>query len=369
MRIGIDLRALDGKERSGVGEFTAELIKSVLVVDTTNEYFLFHNAFSTDATKEFEGNNVHYIQNNIPNKLFNATTLFFKHPHIDKLCHEKLDVFFSPNLNFTALSKGTKHILTIHDISFLLFPEHLTAKQRLWHRLVQPKKQCENAAHIITPSENTKRDLVSHLNIAPEKISVIYPGYTVKTDTAQNTQQKYNLTNPYILFLGTTEPRKNIPALIRGYEAAFAELPIPYDLVIAGATGWKQEELLATINSSPLRERIKMLGYIDPNDKTALIKQAAVFVYPSWYEGFGFPVLEALTAGTPVITSNRSSLLEVGEDACYFVQPHNALEIKHGLLTTLNNPIYRAEKIKKGLAQAQKFSWKQAAEQWLATLN
>lgn len=365
MRIGIDLRALEGKERSGVGEFTAKLIKAILSVDNSNEYFLFHNAFGTDATKEFTGNNVQYIQNKIPNKLFNASTLLFKRPYVDTLCREKLDVFFSPNLNFTALSPSVKHVLTIHDISFLLFPEHLTTKQRLWHYLVQPKKQCQNATHIIAPSENTRRDLINHLSIAPEKISVIYPGYTDHTD--KNTTA--SPANPYILFLGTTEPRKNILALLRGYEAAFTTLPIPYDLVIAGATGWKQEEMLAAVANSPIKEHVKMLGYIDPDEKAALIKQAAVFVYPSWYEGFGFPVLEALAIGTPVITSNRSSLLEVAAEACYLINPHNPLEIKDGLLTILTNQAYRAEKIKKGLLQAQKFNWEQAAKQWLAVLN
>lgn len=375
MRIGIDLRALEGKERSGVGEYTAELIKAILAVDQTNEYFLFHNAYKKSLDREFTGQKVNYIQTELPNKLFNASTLLFKRPHIDRLYSKNLDIFFSPNLNFTALNAHVKHILTIHDISFSLFPEHLTLKQRLWHRLVQPKKQCQNAQRIITPSENTRRDLITHFGIRPEKISVIYPGYTTPNSafaheiTTSSSTSPNNTKRPYILFLGTTEPRKNILALLRGYEAAYPDLPTPYDLVIAGAAGWKQEGLSAAIAASPLNQHIKLLGYIDPADKAALIKQAAVFVYPSWYEGFGFPVLEALAAGTPVISSNRSSLLEVADDACYLIQPHHPLEIRNGLKTLIINRSYREEKIKKGLLQAQKFTWQKAAEQWLSILS
>ncbi len=367
MRIGIDLRALEGTKRSGVGEYTAELIKAILAIDQSNEYFLYYNSHKLTVNKEFTGKKVTYVQTKIPNKLYNASTLLLHRPRIDRLCPQNLDTFFSPNLNFTTLSPGIKHIITIHDIAFSLFPEHLTPKQRLWHRLVQPKRQCRNADRIITPSENTRRDLITHFGIAPEKITVIYPGYT--TPVIANETKQPSILNPYILFLGTTEPRKNILALLRGYEAAFPDLPVPHDLIIAGATGWKQQELLMAIAASPLHQHIKLLGYISPEDKTTLIKQAAVFVYPSWYEGFGFPVLEALAAGTPVICSNRSSLLEIADNACYLIQPHHPLDIRDGLKTLITNQPYRNEKIKKGLIQAQKFSWQKAAQQWLTILN
>lgn len=402
MNIGIDIRAL-ATPKTGVGEYTTELLRAVFALDQTNKYFLFYNGFRKNKTnkllqelsKIFNQPNVHFITTRWPNKLLNLGTLLFGRPHLDVILsaaknlhfsqaqkNTKLDYFFSPNLNFTALNANVKHILMIHDLAFYLFPEYNTLRQRLWHRLLKPREQAHRADRIITPSENTKRDLIDYFNIAPEKISVLSPGLpSLFSNVAASDVTKSNvilsaaknlpfdLPSRYILFLGTIEPRKNIFALVRAFESAAPRLPLPYHLVIAGASGWNNTKLFNAIKKSPLADRIHMLNYIAETDKPELLRRASLFVYPSFYEGFGFPVLEAMSVGTPVITSNRSSLPEVTGDAAYLINPHHPEEIAEGIIALLTNQALREEKIKKGLEQTTRFNWHTAAEQWLELLK
>ncbi|MEK7680877.1 MAG: glycosyltransferase, partial [Patescibacteria group bacterium] len=220
MNIGVDIRPLMAEKRTGVGEYTYELLDAIFEIDKQNQYFLFYNSRS-DVSKNippWKQENVHYIIARWPNKLFNLSIKFFGFPKIDRLIKTPLDYFFSPNINFTTLSKKTKHILTIHDLSFKFYPEFYSSKQRLWHKITNPKKQCLRADLILTPSENTKRDIVDYYKILPEKIKVIYPGLSSIFANAmmdqEKTRQKYNLPNKYILFLCTIEQRNNIIGLI-----------------------------------------------------------------------------------------------------------------------------------------------------------
>jgi len=409
MHIGVDLRCLLSPHRTGVGEYTFELLTAILnssnaggipfAGDSENHYYLFYNSFlgATPILPNFTGPNVHLLRTSYPNKLFNFAIKIFKYPKLDSLIAKKfelshLDYFFSPHLNFTCLSSKTKHILTVHDLTYDLFPEFLTTKQRWWHRLTSPKKQCENAQLILTPSENTKRDIINYYHIAEDKIRVIYPGLSsvsptvipsaveeslsptigesdFSTSLRFGRNDKFNLPNKFILFLGTLEPRKNIAGLITAYESAFQNFNAPHDLVIAGAPGWKNEEVKALARRSPLHDKIHFLGFIEENDKPTLYRAASVFVYPSFYEGFGFPVLEAMQNGTPVITSNRSSLPEITSGAAYLVNPHRSNEIAHGLTKILNSSALAERFSILGKTQAEKFSWGKSALDWLNLLK
>ena len=228
------------------------------------------------------------------------------------------------------------------------------------------------------PSDNTKRDLVDKYHISSDKIQIIYPGLSsvFKNLDAENVQRqqmqikkKYFLPENFILFLGTIEPRKNISGIIKAFEQISQELPTPPALVIAGAPGWKNKKIYTIANKSPAREQIKFIGYIAPEDKPALYASADLFVYPSFYEGFGFPVLEAMAMGVPVITSNRSSLPEICNKSAFSINPNKTNELANAMKKILTDMNQRSKQIKNGFIEAAKFSWDKAAHDWLDIIN
>ena len=367
LKIGIDISPLTVSSRTGVGEYTYELLNALFNIDSENQYFLFYNSFKnvSHILPKWEQKNVQIVRSVWPNKVFHFLLRVFHFPKlyilIEKKTGIKLDYFFSPNIGFHALSKNTKHILTLHDVSFEIFPECFSLKMRLWHAFLSPYKQCKSADIIFTPSENTKRDIVDLYKISEERIKVLSPGLS---SLFSSVQKKYTLSQKYILFLGTIEPRKNIEGLLRAFELFGKDFP-EYQLLIAGAKGWKNKHILEAIEKT---SNVQYIGYVPSEDKAALYTGASVFVYPSLYEGFGFPVLEAFAAGTPVITSSRSSLPEIAGDAAYFINPYNTFEIVEGLKRIVTDPDLSHLLVQKGFLQIQKFSWQKTAEQFLASL-
>ncbi len=381
MNIAIDIRSLLTSPRTGIGEYTFELIDAILKQDKEHHFFFYYNSYkNVDAIlPEWKNKNVNFVATNLPNKLFDAAVVSCHYPQLDRVIAKKIkkekkasipiDCFFSPNLNFTSLTAKTKHLLMIHDLSFAFFPELYTPKQRLWHQLVHPRQQCERATHIIVPSENTRSDIIDYYHINSKKITVIYPGSTRlqnndKTVPSAFVSKKYNLPPNYILFIGSIEPRKNICALIEAFEKAAPRFGLACNLIIAGAAGWKNSPVYTRAAQSPLRKHIQFIGYVRPEEKFGLIAGAKILAFPSWYEGFGFPPLEAFNAGVPVIISNRSSLPEVAAGSALLVNPHRPGEIANAFMLLLN-PNYAKKKINLGLRRAKEFDWQQSAERWL----
>jgi len=414
MNIGIDIRSLMNKQRTGVGEYTFEFLNAVFRNTDLNQYFLFYNSYKdvSDNIPKWDYDNVHYVCTHLPNKLFSLLLclgvikldkFILRHldpfgsaqdrlPSKDPIQKEgdpsvstsapfgrsmfaqddvkSLDYFFAPNLNFLSLSRKTKLILTIHDLSFEILPECYTWKRRLWHKILRPKKMCRRADVILTPSENTKRDIIREWGIEDSKIKVLYPGLSsvIKYQISSRlkvednnelkvggVKLKYGLPDKYILYLGTIEPRKNILGIISAYKKSLL-LNDGYMLIIAGASGWKNEELFKVAESTT---GVKYVGYVEDQDKTDLYRQANLFVYPSLYEGFGLPVLEALACDTPVITSDRSSLSEVFGDHVALVNPNNISEISKAMKVALSS---KREDIKIDLG---KFDWNKTAKEFL----
>jgi glycosyltransferase involved in cell wall biosynthesis len=387
MNIGIDIRTLAESYRTGVGEFTTELLSAVFSLDSHNQYYLFANGAQVRAEQlpAWKQANVHFVITHYPNKFFNLSLLAVRGPKLDELTARragvpKLDVFFSPTLNFSSVSASTKHVLLVHDITFSLFPHYYTLRQRAWHKLLRPQSQCQQAGVILTPSQNTADDLVREYGIAKEKIKRLTPGLSPafaqfaahsadeKTRATRFIRQKYQLNEHFVLFVGAIEPRKNISALIAGFTQAANNLPPGTQLIIAGAPGWKNEAVYHAAASSAVHDRIKFIGYVPAKEKPALFAAADIFAYPSLYEGFGFPVLEAMSLGVPVITSNRSSLPEVTGAAAYLVNPHRENEIATGLTTLYKNTNLRSSQITAGLERAKNFTWHSAAESFLKTI-
>lgn len=374
MNIVIDIRSLTEKKRTGVGEYTYELLDSLFHIDKENNYFLFYNSFKDVETflPNWSQENVHFVATKFPNKIFNLL-LLLKIFKLDKLVQkkstkklDKIDYWFSPNINFINLSKEIKHILTIHDLSFEFLPNCFSKKMLLWHKLIDPKFLAHNAHFVFTPSHNTKHDLVDIYHLNPNAVRVLYPGISksflqnINNDfDRKKLQKKYDLPEKFIFFLGTLEPRKNILSLIEAYfKSNFINKKI--HLVIAGNRGWKYDKIIKKIDET---RGVNYIGYVDAEDKPSLYKMSEIFVYPSLYEGFGFPVLEAVQSDLPVVTSNRSSLPEISDTGIYFINPHNILELKAALLEAFNNKDKKNYKYKDN-----KFSWDKTAQEFLEIL-
>lgn len=378
MNIGIDIRPLLTKNKTGVGEYTFELLNAIFKSDLENQYFLFYNAAKNYSLENlpWKQNNIHYIGTHYPNKIFNLG-LVFGLIKIDQFIPEKIDCWYAPNLNFLNLNPSTPFVLTIHDLSFELFPEFYTFKQFLWHKIIGSKKQCQRASSIIVPSENTKRDLINYYQIPKEKIQVIYPGINNEfsldsTTLAQNKTRvlkKYDLPENFILFLGSVEPRKNISTIIRAYEKLPVEINDKYQLLLVGAAGWKNKKIYETASASPLASQIKFIGYIPSEEKPIFYQSSSLFIFDSFYEGFGFPLIEAMGMGTPTITANRSSLPEISANASYMVNPNKITDLTQAIKTLLTDQEIRNFYIKKGHTVAKNYSWEKSALAWMKTVG
>lgn len=371
MRIGIDIRSLAERQYSGISEYTLNLLRHLFELDSHNEYILFSNAAKDIALPEFNYPNVSKKIYHYPNKLFNIATGIFKIFRIDEMMGG-VDVMLIPNFLFTNASKKTKQIIIVHDLSFDLYPQFFTLKKRLWHRLISPKKLCQNAKKVIAISKNTKRDIVDYYKVPEQSVSVVYPGISeiffqqMPDSYLQIIRSKYNLPENYLFYLGNLEPRKNVLAIIQAFELIEEE---NLHLVIVGGNAWKYKEIYDYWQKSNKKERILFLGYVDAQDKPGLYHMANVFIYPSIYEGFGLPPVEAMAAGTPVVTSFSSSLPEAVGKAGLLVDPYNYNEISAAIQQILADPKLREELRQRGFEKSNHFHWEKAAREILTIIE
>lgn len=362
MNIGIDLRPLMDGQRTGVGESMVGLLTALFAIDTSNQYYLFVNSWN-DTTKDvqlWEQENVHYIYRRFPNKLLSFLIILCRWPRLDTLVGQSLDVWFSPNIHFTSLSKSIRHIQMMHDLSFVDFPSCYSLKRRVWHALLRPKMQCQRADTIIVPSLASAEDVIATYEIEQCCVHVIPPSVERK-----DVHVEMDLPEKYLLYIGTLEPRKNIESAIAAFEDSGLEEQ-GYRFIIAGKKGWKSQPILRAIEQT---SGVSYLGYVSEEEKWHLYKKATAFVFPSIYEGFGLPVLEAMASGLPVITSTRSSLPEVAGDAAHYVDPTNIADITNAMQPIVSDNKLRNIYIERGKKRAKEFSWKQSAQTFLSLIN
>lgn len=371
MKIGIDIRTLMDQRYSGISGYTLHLVAKILEIDNDNEYRLFYNSARDMSGRipRYIGDNIKLINTRYPNKVFNYGMQKILHwPKLNSLLG--VDLFFMPHINFIALGPECHRVITVHDLSFLRYPEFFNIKQNIWHSLVQVKKLLRSFDTIIAVSQNTKHDIVELCGIPAEKIKVIHSGkgsnYKPLSGDDENLKKiftKYNLPKKFILYLGTIEPRKNVSAIISAYNLMREQNSdlSEYKLVIAGASGWKTRRTFSLYKRSPYKKDILFLGYVDNDDKIYLYNAASIFVYPSLYEGFGFPPLEAMASGLPVITSNSSSLPEVVKDGAILVNPYNLNDIKEAMVNLLSDRNLYEYLKEKGLTIAKTYSWRNTA--------
>ncbi len=373
MRIGIDVRCLQDGTHSGVEEYVRALLEELFASDTENEYLLFANAWNTERidfswTERYR--NVSVRLSHWPNKLLNLCFWYLGWPKADRMLGGT-DVFFMPNLNFIALSRDVRFVLTAHDLSFELFPETFSWKRRLWHVFVDFRRLVRRADRVIAVSQSTADDLRAVYGTPEQKIQVIPSGIrdifrpVDRNDaTLLSIKEKYGLPFKFILSLGTIEPRKNLISLLRAFEtmqgSGHPEL-MKYALVIAGTEGWASHDFFDQVRRSLVRDRIILTGFVEDQDKPGLYSLASAFVYPSLYEGFGFPPLEALACGTPVIASHSSSLPEVVGAEAILIDPYRPEEILQALRQLLLSRELQEILRDAGPVQASHFSWPRAA--------
>lgn len=367
MEIGVDLRVLLKRPLTGVGLYTAGLLTELLKSDQHNFYKLFLSGANVpeevfNRWQSFA--NVKLYRYNYPNKFLNGSLAFFKKPSLDRLMGS-CQIFWFPNLNFWSVSHSCQTIVTIHDLSFERIKWAYSAKMRLWHALIQPKEKLTSAAKIIAVSQHTKKDLTEIYGLAEDKIEVVYPGIEQVVPTAsaiQSVKEKYHLPEKFILFLGTLEPRKNVEGVIRAFES----LKLPeHHLVIAGAQGWLCRRINRLVNRSLLKEKIRLIDYVLPPERRSLYRLAALLVWPTFYEGFGFPPVEAMAQGCPVVTSANSSLPEATRGAALLINPYNIKEISVAMRMVLEDNDLRQNLIAKGYQVVQSYSWQKSAQEML----
>ncbi len=377
MRIGVDVRALMHGRTSGVENYIRNLLAAMFEVDDEHTYVLFYNCREncTKFLPDFDGRRVKVVRTNYPNKLLHLMWRFLKWPKIDRLIEkkigQKIDVMWVPDPRPTPVSAGVRKITTVHDLSFERFPQHFSRRSRLWFKVVNPCYEAKTSEKIIAVSEFTKRELEDVYKVDPAKIKVILedvPGTLApvkKEAELKKIRKKYNLPKDYFLTFSTLEPRKNLENVVKGFSIFQRLHPLEtYRLVLAGRSDPKMFGKVF-LDEHP---DIRMIGFVDEEDKAAVYSAARGLLFISTYEGFGFPVLEGMACGTPVVTSTSASMPEVAGEAAILVDSYDSVKIADAM-ERLTRETIADEYRQKGLKQVKKFSWKKAARQTLKVLE
>lgn len=354
MKIGIDIReAADPK--SGKAIYVFHIVKELLHLDRENEYVLYTDRVTKNLA-HFGGAHI---------KVVHAHPFFWHFAVIRDLKREKVQMFFAAASFIIPafLPKKIKLIITVHDLAAFLHPALHQFKATVIERIFL-RRALKKTDSVLVPSVNTKNDLVRLMNFPAGKIFVTPLGVDemfFKNNAADNAAagKKYNLPQKFILAVSGLEPRKNIARLID----AFAEVKkkhTEYKLIIAGGSGWRADKVKRKIARSG--DTIMHIGKCETEDLPALYANAAVFVFPSLYEGFGIPPLEAMASGCPAVCSNASSLPEVTGDAALIVNPENTEEIAIAILKIIEDKRLRDKLSERGRARAKSFTWKKTAE-------
>ncbi len=369
MKIAIDAsRAVN--EKAGIGRYTRQLLENLLKVDKKNEYVLFFSYFRSNKGKEryiagLKSRRVKIKTLKIPGSI-KEETWRWRVGWMDKFL-ENPDVFFAPSFFEVNFGLKAPQVMTIHDLTTFLYPSHRgkEVSGRLSKRALEAAKKVKR---IIAVSKATATDVKKFLKVESSKIEVIYPGNS-KMPTASNSLPEGLKAKSYLLYVGTIEPRKNLIGLLKAYELLDKRLQEKYPLIICGAKGWNTGKIWQTYNRLKSKANIKFMGYLPDSILAKLFQEASIFVYPSVYEGFGLPVLEALGCGIPVITANCSSLPEVTGKAAVLINPSEPKTIAKAIQRLLGDSKIRLALGQKGRLQAKKFSWEKAAKETLRILE
>ena len=367
MKIGIDARAAIWYRGTGIGTYTYQIIKNLSHIDKVNNYRIF---WPGNASKDFLE----------PSENFDFDVVgvtkdkFWEEIHIPaRLADDKVDVYHVPQNGIGLPTKKTcPQVVTVHDLIPYVYPETV-GRGYLKIFLHEMPRIVEQADRIITVSEHSKGDLRRYFNLPDQKIDVIYEAAEDiyrpmdKEACRASVRERYGLDRKFILYIGGFSPRKNVPGLIRAYHKIMKDLPEEVVLAIVGKRVRAFEELTNVVEELGLKDRVIFTGFAPTEHLPVFYNAASLFVYPSFYEGFGLPPLEAMACGTPVIASNVSSIPEAVGDAALTVDPKDMNGLAQAMFDALSDPALSAELIRRGLQRSNSFTWTKAAEQTLAS--
>lgn len=353
MKIAVNTRFLIKNKLEGIGIYTHEILKKLVhLMPQHTFYFLFDRAFSKDFI--FAENIVPIIVSPPARHPF-LWYWWFEYSLPKVLKQHNIDVFFSPD-GFCSLNTNVPQLLTIHDLGFEKYPEHTPFLVSQFYRHFTPK-YCQKAKKIITVSEFTKQEIISQYAIDAQKIDVVYNAF----DNCQLENKIYDGI-PYFIFIGAVHPRKNVLGLLKAFEHYKATFKNNYKLKIIGRKAWQNSALQNYIAQMNYKDDLYWIENCEREELLQLLSQATALVYPSFYEGFGIPLIEAMYLGVPVIASNVSSIPEIVGNAGILVAPDNTAEIAQAMQTISINTKLRDELIEKGKLRAQDFSWNISAK-------
>ena len=379
MRVGIDIRHLAKRHYSGVDIYTIQLIEALAVQYPNDEFFLFASgsASALQHVPTFDFPNVRRFTKRLPNKLIFLLLKLPFGPSLEDWMEEKPDLWLFPNFNI--LRTQLPYLLTVHDLSFFLYPEFYTVKNRLKHWMNAVQSSVAQATTLLAVSESTKQDLVSLLGVLEKNIRVTplgveshyhpkqqpsdakgFKSYAGKQPSDATFRKHYRLPQDYFLTLCTREPRKNLASVVDAYDSwrHTHNDKAPPHLVLAGGVGWNTSDLKTALKHAWFKDDIHVIGYVKEHHKAALYRGARAFFFPSFYEGFGLPALEAMACGTPVVTSFTGSMPEVVGNAAIMVDPYNITDLEQ---TFEQLPSIEDQLRVQGPLQAAKFTWKKTA--------
>jgi glycosyltransferase involved in cell wall biosynthesis len=369
MLIGIDASRATTARRTGTETYSLQVIRELLALGATHQFRLYFNQAPPAGL--------------LPGGAEWRTIPFprlWTHVRLAaEMAAHPPELLFVPS-HVLPLIHPRRSVVTIHDLGYHYYPEAHTLFQNLYLRW-STRYNARAAARVVADSEATRQDLVRWYGTAADKIAVIYPGRDERlapvadAEALAGVRGRYGLTDAYLLYVGTLQPRKNLVRLVQAFASLLGahgsspQLPAGLQLVLAGQKGWLYDEILAEIGKLGLEGRVVATGYVADEELPALLSGALAFVFPSLYEGFGLPVLEAMACGTPVVCSNASSLPEVAGDAALMVDPRDTEALAEALWRIVSDEPLRRTLVERGGEWVRRFSWRRCAQEVLELLE
>jgi glycosyltransferase involved in cell wall biosynthesis len=370
MKIGIDIRLI-GKNRTGDEVYFFNLIKNLVKIDKLNEYYLFidrnpknNSGLAREIEKLNLSSNFKFIYLNSPNRFWwNLWAL------ANYLKSYPVDLFHTQYIAPFWLPKNIRLILTIHDISFNYFPQYIKKSDLFFLKTLIPQS-IRRADKIITVSKAEKNNIIDFYKILPQKVDFIYNGvdfekfsHKFSDEEKEHVRKKYDLPEKFLLYIGTLQPRKNIPVLIEAIKSSDIKL------VLAGNRSAHNfdKKIDGAVEENDLGKKVIFPGWIDEADKPILLQMAICFVLPSLYEGFGLPIVEAMAAGVPVVCSDIPVFREIGGGAALFCNPKNSIDFAENISKIINDQSLKEKLVQSGTETAKKYNWQETAQKTLET--
>lgn len=353
------------EQGAGIGRYVRELVSALALQDTKTTYRLFVSGTAASRLPAVPAPNFSWCSTRLTPRWLARVWNRLHIPLPVETFTGPTDLFHATDFVLPPTRPAAQTIVQVHDLSFVRVPEAAAPRLKAYLDQVVPRS-VKRAHHVLADSQATRTDLIDLYSVPPEKVTVLYGGVDERFQPADATavaavRDKYRLNGfPFVFSLGTVQPRKNYGRLIQAL-AQVRQRGLDIHLVIAGGRGWLEDPIYQMLTAAGMQHYVHFIGFAAESDLPALYTAAVCFAFPSLYEGFGLPVLEAMACGTPVLTSNVSSLPEVAGQAAIMVNPYDVEDVADGLEKLISDSNLRDRLVARGYLQAKKFSWHAAA--------